>query len=50
LALLISAETKSRLGEGGAWKPSEPLAVNGKGAPVQTFAPEPATSAGKGVG
>jgi adenylate cyclase len=48
-ALLISAETKSRLGEGGPWTPSEPLAVKGKSAPVQTFAPEQATSAAQDV-
>lgn len=37
--MLISAETRSRLGAEGTWKPAEPLAVKGKAEPVQTFAP-----------
>ena len=38
-ALLISAETRSRLPETEAWTASEPLAVKGKAEPVSTFRP-----------
>ncbi len=38
-ALLISAETRSRLPETQAWTASEPLAVKGKAEPVSTFRP-----------
>lgn len=38
-ALLISAETRSRLPEMEAWTASEPLAVKGKAEPVSTFRP-----------
>ena len=38
-ALLISAETRSRLPETEAWTASEPLAVTGKAEPVSTFRP-----------
>lgn len=38
-ALLISAETRSRLPETEAWTASEPLAVKGKAEPVSTYRP-----------
>jgi adenylate cyclase len=37
-ALLISAATKSRLVDDGAWRATEPLTVKGKAEPVLTFA------------
>ncbi|MDP1920950.1 MAG: adenylate/guanylate cyclase domain-containing protein [Myxococcales bacterium] len=38
-ALLISAETRSRLPETESWTASEPLAVKGKAEPVSTYRP-----------
>lgn len=42
--LLISAQTKARLAEGGPWKASEPLPVKGKAEPVSTFRHEEPSS------
>lgn len=42
--LLISAQTKARLAEGGPWRAAEPLPVKGKAEPVNTFKHEAPTS------